>query len=88
MHRDISVYDTSDEPVDGESVYQVNILVGTKVLHEKLWNICKDVYYKYKVNRSSVDFMFLKRYQKTSKELQIVKLKYETNSLKGIRIFL
>jgi hypothetical protein len=55
-------YDTSDEPVDEEPVYQVNILEGDRVVHEKLWSMCKDVYHKHKVNKSSNDFMFLKRY--------------------------
>lgn len=56
------VYDITSEPVDDAPVYQVNILNGTSVLHEKLWNLCKGVYYKYKDNHSSSDFMFLKRY--------------------------
>ena len=56
------VYDITSEPVDDEPVYQVNILEGTSVMHDKLWNLCKGVYYKYKDNHSSSDFMFLKRY--------------------------
>jgi hypothetical protein len=56
------LYDTTGEPVDNEPVYQVNILNGSEVMHKKLWNMCKDVYHKYKVIPSSKDFMFLKRY--------------------------
>ena len=55
-------YDITGEPVDNEPVYQVNILNGSTVLHKRLWNTCKDVYHKYKVIPSSMDFMFLKRY--------------------------
>ena len=55
------LYDTTGEPVDNEPVYQVNILNGSKVLHKRLWNMCKDVYHKYKVIPSSKDFMFLKQ---------------------------
>jgi len=55
-------YSKSNEPVDKEPLYQIDIFHGTKVIHEKLWDICKDIYYKHRVNHSNTDFMFLKRY--------------------------
>ena len=55
-------YDQSGEPIDGEPVYQINILNHDKIENETLWNICKGVYHKYKKRSNSGDSMFLKRY--------------------------